>query len=465
MTRSAEAVVPETGSFRDPSGHVFSRHGRIYRRVNRCYAADYQHLLESGLYQRLVDDRVLVSHRDIGPEPAGRVDALTTLEPERIPFVSYPFEWSFSELKQAAVATLRIQRLAIEHGMALKDASAYNIQFRGHAPVLIDTLSFELWHEGTPWVGYRQFCQHFLGPLALMSYTDLRLGQLSRLFIDGPPLDLVGSLLPLTSRLSPSLLMHLHLHARAQKSRGDEEIAAAQPTAFKRGSMMGLIDHLESAVEKLAFGAANGPWVDYYDRTNYSAEAMAAKERTVASLIDKARPAVVWDLGANTGAFSRLAAARGAYTVAFDGDAAAVERHYVSCRSRGERNVLPLVMDLANPTGAMGWNHDERRSLIDRGPADLVLALGLIHHLRLANQVPFAMAAEFFGRLAPTLIVEFPSPADSQVRGMLSRMPALKGDYSSESFEDGFLRMFRIEQVHSLGDSERRLYFMRRRGA
>ena len=292
------------------------------------------------------------------------------LEPDPIPFISYPFEWSFSQLKQAAIATLRIQRLAIGHGMTLKDASAYNIQFKGTSPILIDTLSFEEWQEGTPWVAYRQFCQHFLAPLALMSRTEVRLGQLSRLFIDGVPLDLASRLLPLRTRLRPSLLVHLHLHARAQ-SRHGLNTSKSRAAGFKRHAMMGLIDHLESAIDSLTDGGPGGPWADYYDRTNYSPDAMAEKQRVVGEFVERVRPGTVWDLGANTGAFSRIASAQGAYTIAFDGDATAVERHFLDCRTRQDPHVLPLVMDLANPSGGMGWCHAERLSLIERGPADL----------------------------------------------------------------------------------------------
>ena len=144
------------------------------------------------------------------------------MQPEIIPFISYAYEWSFSQLQDAALATLAIEKKALEHGMSLKDASAYNIQFRGSRPVLIDTLSFERYREGEPWVAYRQFCQHFLAPLALMSHTDVRLGQLLRVYIDGVPLDLASRLLPGKTKLSLGLATHIHLHAQAQRKYADK---------------------------------------------------------------------------------------------------------------------------------------------------------------------------------------------------------------------------------------------------
>lgn len=450
------------GSFRDPSGHVFRRDGRLFRQVNLRYAPDYDQLLSSGLYRTLTERGLLVRHDEVSDPPDGD-GSYRILAPEPIPFISYPFEWAFSQLKSAALTTLAIQRLAVEHGMVLKDASAYNLQFVGAAPVFIDTLSFERWTEGTPWVAYRQFCQHFLGPLALMSATDVRLGALSRVFIDGPPLDLVSQLLPTSSKFHPSLLVHLHMHAKAQAKHGSEAIAERAPTNFTKRAMLGLVEHLESAVSRLTYKAAGTTWADYYAHTNYTEAAMAEKHRLVAAMVRDASPATAWDLGANTGAFSRVAADAGAYTLALDFDPAAVERAVLAGQAHQERRILPLVMDLSNPSGAMGWAHDERSSLAGRGPADLVLALGLIHHLTLSNHVPFAMTADFFARIGRTLIIEFVPPADSQVVGMLSRMPTAQDGYTQDAFETAYRARFEVLAAEPIAGTERRLYRLRPR--
>jgi len=457
-----ESAAAVSGSFRDPSGHVFRRDGRILRQVNHAYAADYDQLIASGLYRVLTQRGLLVGHEEVAEAP-DREPAYRVLAPERIPFISYPFEWAFSQLKAAARATLSVHRMAVEHGMVLKDASAFNIQFVGSNPIFIDSLSFERWVEGTPWVAYRQFCQHFLGPLALMSATDVRLGSLSRLFIDGPPLDLVSNLLPATSKFHPSLLVHLHLHARAQAKHGGAAIAGRTPTGFTKNAMLGLVDHLESAIERLTYKAAGTTWADYYTNTNYTDAAMAEKHRLVSGMLDAVRPSTTWDLGANTGAFSRLAADAGAYTLAIDGDPAAVERAVLAGQARKERRILPLVMDLANPTGAMGWAHQERSSLAERGPADTLLALGLVHHLTLSNHVPFAMTADFMARIGRTLIIEFVPPTDSQVVGMFSRMPRAEAGYSVDLFEQAYRERFHIHESEPIPGTERRLYRMESR--
>src|SRR6185503_16964008 len=199
-----------SASFRDPSGFLFSRGGVLYRQVNRKYEQEYARLMESGLYEKLVKAGLLIPHLEVDEAPAEsevtRAFAYKIIQPERAPFISYPYEWSFGQLKDAALATLSIQRRALKVGMSLKDASAYNIQFVRGKPTLIDTLSFEIYKEGQPWVAYRQSCQHFLAPLALMALKDVRLNQLLRVYIDGVPLDLASGLLPAKTRLNFGLL-------------------------------------------------------------------------------------------------------------------------------------------------------------------------------------------------------------------------------------------------------------------
>jgi hypothetical protein len=213
----SETHTKNAASFRDPSGFVFLRDGVIYRQVNRVYQNNYDHFIRSGLWDKLVEDGLLIAHSEVELEQSATGTAYKVIEPALIPFISYPYEWCFSQLKDAGLLTLEIQLKALEFGMSLKDCSAYNIQFNQGKPIFIDTLSFEMYREGQPWVAYRQFCQHFLAPLVLMSQTDIRLQQLLRIYIDGVPLDLASSLLPARSWLNFAWLSHIHMHAKSQK--------------------------------------------------------------------------------------------------------------------------------------------------------------------------------------------------------------------------------------------------------
>jgi SAM-dependent methyltransferase len=454
----------QPASFRDPSGYLFTHEGVLYRQVNRAYAAEYQHLMQSGLYAGLVKDGLLIPHQEVDVEPDDPKLAHVILQPERVDFISYPYEWSFSQLKDAALLTLRLARRALKHGMSLKDASAYNVTFHKGRPVFIDTLSFEMYAEGKPWTAYRQFCQHFLAPLSLMALKDVRLGQMLRLYIDGIPLDLASKLLPGKTRLSFPLLTHIHLHAQAQQRYAGSDAPVAKPPAahFSKQSFLGLLDSLEGAVKGMKWEPQGTEWGDYYDNTNYSQAAFQAKQQAVSRFLEQVQPATVWDLGANTGRFSRLAAERGATTLAFDIDPAAVEKGYRWCRANKESRITPLVLDLTNPSGGIGWANAERRSLEDRGPADLVLALALIHHLAISNNLPLPMIAEFFRRLSRWLVIEFVPKSDSQVQRLLSSRHDIFPTYTREGFEQAFCSYYRIVESQAVAGSERVLYWMER---
>lgn len=447
------------GSFRDPSGFVFESDGVLYRQVNREYRPHYDRLMISGLYEKLVADSLLVPHEEEPPGTDAR--AYKLIRPRRVPFISYPYEWSFSQLQDAALATLRIQNSALDFGMTLKDASAYNLQYFEGRWVLIDTLSFETYEEGEPWAAYGQYCRHFLAPLALMATRDYRLSSLLKHHIDGLPLDLVASLLPARTRLKPSLLIHLHLHARSQTKHAGARIKPGAHKTMSRLGLAGLIDSLEAGTRSLGWKSHSDVWAHYYAETNYSDEGFEAKKQLVSEFLDQATPAEVWDLGANVGLFSRLAEERGIPTVSLDFDPASVEANYLECRKMGRELILPLVMDLVNPSPRLGWAGVERESLADRGPADLTMALALIHHLAIANNVPLEDAAGYLAKLGRRLIIEFVPKSDSQVRRLLASRVDVFADYTQDGFEQAFQRCFAIERAEPIRGTERRLYLMR----
>jgi len=448
-------------SFRDPSGFLFKIDGLIYRQVNIIYKENYDHLITSGLYQALVHAGLLIPHDEVDIAPAQPDKAYKIIKPELIEFISYPYEWCFSQLKDAALAALKIQKKAFDFGMSLKDCSAYNIQFRKGKPIFIDTLSFEKYQEGKPWVAYRQFCQHFLAPLALMSYKDIRLNQLLRLYIDGVPLDLANSLLPFRTHFSFTLLSHIHLHARSQKHYAGKSVDTNR-YKVSRLSFRGLIENLETSIRKLRWRPKGTEWVDYYRDTNYSIDAFEHKKQTVTEFLYTLSPKNVWDLGGNVGIFSRIASDKGIPTISFDIDPAAVEMNYLQCAAKEDINILPLVIDLTNPSPGIGWTNEERMSLIERGPADAVLALALVHHLAISNNVPLSKIAEFLSRICSSLIIEFVPKSDSQVKRLLATREDIFPDYTQAAFERVFGRYFTVLNSVRIKDSERILYLMQR---
>lgn len=462
--RTNRSRVPS--SFRDPSGYLFWEDGELFRSVSGAFRADYDHCRSSGFFDEAFGRGLLIPHEEVAVNAGDDTapDRYALLKPERIPFISYPYEWSFSQLQDAALLTLELQLLALEHDLSLRDASAFNVQFHRGRPVFIDTLSFERYPENRPWVAYQQFCRHFLAPLALFAHCDPSLGRLSALHIDGVPLDLASRLLPGRTRLHPRLLAHIHLHARSQRvHQGRKDSAArARTQRISRHAVIGLVESLRAAVRGLGWRPAGTEWADYYDDTNYSDRAADAKARALEACLDAVAPESVWDLGANTGRFSRVAARRGAHTVAFDVDPAAVEKNYLEVRRAGEEHLLPLVLDLTNPSPALGWHSEERDALRDRGPVDLVIALALVHHLAISNNLPLSRVAEMLGDVARVALVEFVPKTDSQVQRLLASREDIFPDYTQAGFEAALCHRFRIRQRIPVDDSERVLYLLER---
>ena len=467
ITRHCETIP---ASFRDPSGFIFKHDGELYRQVNLSYRDHYQMLIDSGLYAALVERGMLTPHEEVDNPVADETSVWRILKPEPIKLISYPYEWCFSQLKDAALLTLDIQRIALEHGMCLKDASAYNVQFQNGRPTFIDSLSFEPYVEGSPWVAYRQFCQHFLAPLAVMAKRDVRLMQLMRSQIDGLPLDLASSLLPRRTWLNFGLLTHLHLHAKTQKAFSSSHKAPSETTLkFSKVSKLGLtglLEGLRNTISKLEWKPGGTEWGDYYNDTNYSDSSFETKRKQISAFLDDINPSTVWDLGANIGLFSRIASARSIATVAFDIDPSAVEINYRQIRKQNDPFLLPLILDLTNPSPGLGWNSTERDSLVDRGPVDCIMALALIHHLSISNNVPFDRVAAFFAELCGnSLIIEFVPKPDSQVQRLLRSREDIFAEYDREHFEQSFSEYFTIARSETIDGSERILYLMNKRQA
>ncbi|MEX2014752.1 MAG: hypothetical protein WD885_02350 [Candidatus Saccharimonadales bacterium] len=453
------AGAKNTGSFRDPSGFIFTEAGKLYRQVNLYYKKEYDHLMAGGLYKELTDNGLLISHQEVNHQ-AVTDESYKIIQPEKIDFISYPYEWSFSQLKDAALLTLEIQKVAMSKGMSLKDASAYNVQFHQGKPIFIDTLSFEIMEKPKPWVAYKQYCQHFLAPLSLMSSTDVKLSELLRSNIDGVPLELASKLLPGRSRLSFGMAAHIHLHAKSQKRHATATKSSIKTRSISQNALHGIISSLNNATKKLSWKPSKTEWGEYYSFTNYNDKSFADKKKIIDKFLDIAKPKNVWDLGANNGLFSRIAADRGIKTVAFDIDPIAVEADYIMVKKNNEEAILPILMDLTNPSPPLGWAHQERESLEQRGPVDMVFSLALIHHLAISNNLPLESVADYFARLGEYLVIEFVPKGDSQVDILLATREDIFPHYTEAGFEKAFKTKYKIIDKTKIKGSKRTLYLM-----
>lgn len=455
-----------TSSFRDPSGFVFKEDGEIYRQINKFYQKEYDFFLSSGLYEKLISLGYIIPHALLDLKKAKDPNlAYKVIKPEKIPFWSYPYEWCFGQLKDGALLTLKIQEIALVYGMSLKDASSFNIQFLKGKPILIDSLSLEIYKEGKPWVAYKQFVETFLAPLSLMSMVDVRLGRLLVNYLDGVPLDLTSKMLPFRSKLNLSLLFHIHAHSKTQIKSANKKIDEKKIiSGFSKRAFLGLIESLKSALNGLKWDFKKTQWAKYYEKegNNYNDRSFRAKINLTEKFLKIINPKTVWDLGANTGYFSRIASGLGSDVVSFDADFGALEQNYNLIKEKNEEKILPLFSDLTNPSPSLGWENDERLSLFQRGPTNTLLALALIHHLAISKNVPFDFLASSFSKMGEYLIIEYVPKDDSQVQILLANRKDIFTNYSKGNFEKVFSNFFKIITSESIETSKRTLYLMKK---
>ncbi|MBX3562567.1 MAG: class I SAM-dependent methyltransferase [Sphingomonas sp.] len=428
----------DPGSFRDPSGRILVADDRIYRAVFRGGAENFAGARDAGVYRKAIERGQLIGMEEIAPDRIGTDDAAPEhlLEHPKIDFVSYPYEWTFSALKAAALLHLRFHIDLLADGFTLSDATAYNIQFNGTRPVFIDHLSVVRYEEGSPWTGQRQFAMQFLNPLLLWAKRGIAPNAWFRGSGEGLAPEDVAPLLRLRDKLSFTVLAHVLGPAAVHRRRVAKGTAGAPPRDIKlpRKNLVALLETLHGYIEGLSLPGGRTIWSDYAGCNSYDAARRSAKHDFVARHVAEARPGLLFDLGCNSGDFSRTALDHGARAVVgFDFDFGALERAFVRFDADGGR-MLPLWLDATNPSPSQGWAGAERKSLGARGAADSLLALAVIHHLAIARNVPLDMAVDWLMSLAPVGVIEFPSKSDPMVQQLLSGRPDIFPDYTEEAF-------------------------------
>ena len=463
MTASSPSSFQrEVSSFRDPAGFLFWRDGNIYRYVAPSYARQFGNARASGLYAEAIASGRLLPFELVETSTPGTEQAVAVLRPHQLPLVTYPYEWSFGQLKDAAILTLELQLAALKHGMLLKDASAYNVQFVDGRPCFIDHLSFDLVSEHGLWPAYGQFCRHFLAPLALMAETDLGLGRLSQLYLDGIPLEIASKLLPRRTWSRPGLALHLHLHARMILKHASRRVSVQ---SLSPSRLTALADSLLAVVRRLSPKRQATEWGAYYSDTNYSDEALEAKKQLVQEMMQRLFPKAVWDVGGNNGFFSHAIRDLAGQIVCMDLDGVAVDQNYARCKAERMKNVMPLVVDISCPSPGIGFGNRERLTFEERSKPDLIMALALIHHLAIARNIPFAKLAPYFAERGAYLIIEFVPKSDSQVERLLLNRKDVFDDYFEEGFRAAFAAYFDTLDERPIPSTQRKLVLMRRKSS
>ncbi len=445
-------------SYRDADGFVFESGGKVYRFIRPSYFDDYRLLMESGLYAALTAAGRLISHEEIKDLPGGLPQEGIVLLPEQIPFISYPYEWSFDMWRDAALVTLKTAIASPEKGMILKDATPFNIQFYKGRPVFIDTLSFEKYTPGRSWVAYRQFCECFLGPLLLMHYGHRDMGKLFLAYPGGIPLEVIKSLLPHKAKWNIHTYMHIFLQEKIARKKMSEKDSEQE---FPQKKLSLLLSGLEQFVSGLKPKKNRSDWDDYYTDSILGPEYLAAKEKAFMSLVKEAEFKTVLDLGANDGRFSLLLEAKADHIIAADADSNCINALYQTIRNKKIKNILPLVSALHTPSPGIGWANEERMSFTQRAKADLVLMLALIHHLAISANLPLEKIAAWLKEAGTYIIIEFVPKSDDRVKLLLQNREDIFSEYSIEAFRDIFSRHFDLLKEEKIGDTERVIFLMK----
>jgi SAM-dependent methyltransferase len=455
----------EPGSFRDPDSRVFTGDGRVLRLLSEQGLADWRALSSSGLLEELQDDVIRTREVEADVPEALHGGVAAVLEHDRIPFVSYPYEWTFGMLRDAALLQLELLRRAIEKGLILKDSTPYNVQFRGAQPVFIDVGSFEQLREGEPWAGYRQFCMLFLYPLLLQAWKDVPFQPWLRGSLEGITPREARSMLSARDLLRRGVLSHVVLHERLERRYEEKEAdfkGDLRKAGFKKELILANIRGLARLIRRLRWEPGRSVWSEYGPETTYSHDDAERKARFVADAVAEESPRLVWDLGCNDGRHARLAAEHAEYVVAMDADSLVVDRLYGALREESQTRILPLAVNVVDPPPALGWRGQERRPLPERGRPDLTLALALIHHVSIGGNVPVTEFLDWLRGVTGSLVIEFVSPEDPMARRLLARKrPGDHPDYRADWFEQSLTERFEIVRSEQLAGGARTLYLAR----
>ncbi len=459
----------EPGSFRDHDGRVVIAPDGVYRVLAADGLADWEALAGTALWRELQDEGLVVrtepAELEVPPDllataPAG------VLRHERVPFVSYPYEWPFSMLKDAALLQLALNRRTLRADLTLKDASPYNVQWRGSAPVFIDVGSFERLRPGEPWAGYRQFCMLFLYPLMLQAYKDLSFHAALRGSLDGiAPHDARAVLSG--ERFRKGVLSNVLLHARMETRyagvSGREVKQELRRAGFNKELLDATLGKLEKLVQGLEWKPGETAWTGYGEDNTYDDASAARKARFVREAAARRPVRLAWDVGCNDGAYARIAAESAELVVAFDADHATVDGLYRRLREERRTDILALVMSVTDPSPDLGWRGLERASLERRGAPDLALCLAVVHHVCITGNVPVRELLDWLRSLDAALVIEFPDRSDPMVQRLLSgKRDGANPDYDKATFERALEERFQIDRTEPVSET-RTLYEARPR--
>ena len=456
-------VEPNNISFRDTAARVVKKESGYYRYIFHEYKAEYDHLIQSGLYEELTQKDLLIEHQEIQID-TDDPKVYKLLYPTQIPFQSYPFEWSYTQWRKTILAYLRINHIALKYGMILKDATPYNFYLIGGKAVMFDTSSFMFFNENDSWIAYRQFCEEFLSPVALMHYNGAEWSKLTMANLRGIPLSFVSKQLPIKSWLNLTTLLHIHLHSKYSGNNESKEIENKKNKGFTLEKIKSLQKMIFNALSKWEKPHQfTNHWSTYYENDIESQEYLKDKEATIRKWLEIIKPKSILDLGANTGKFSFIAAEYSERVISIEVDEKCVDEIEEKISIKNS-NVFTLLGNVAKPSPTIGFLNSGTESIYKRGCSDVVLGLALVHHLHISNRLSFEQISLLFASFTNVnLIVEFIPISDNKVRILLKDKIINLFNYNEIHFTNSLSRNFNLIEAISLKDTGRRLFLFEKK--
>ncbi len=457
----------DPGSYRDPDSRVFRHDSVIYRCLSARALSDFKHVTASDFYQQALKNQLIVATEqltDVSGLPPLDARWVAVLKHETVPVVSYPYEWPFSMLKDAALLQLDLTVSALEHGLTLKDATPYNVQWFGTSPRFIDIGSFAKYEPGSPWAGYRQFCQQFFYPLLLQAHKGVPYQPWLRGSLEGIEAEQCLSMLSVRDYLRGGVVPHVYLQAKAQSRYEDTRRDVSgdlKAAGFGVALILNNVRRLRRLVQRLEWNPPRSTWSEYTSEHSYEEDDLARKKSFVERVLASRRWPLVWDMGSNTGTYSRVAAEHADYVLALDADHLAVDRMYTALKQEQRACVLPLIADVADPSPGLGWRGRERLALGDRATPDLILCLALIHHLVIGRNIPLDDLVEWLAAFGADLVIEYVGHKDPMVERLLRNRVGQEIEYSADALERALARHFETVTDEALASGTRTLYHAR----
>jgi len=456
-------IEVDQGSFRDPAGKVLYYNDRVLRLLNKDGVDRFNFLNENNLLDSCISNKFLVKSNKINSDNINlnNLENKIIIEHERIEYISYPYEWCFDQLKDAALHHLNFHIFLLNNNATLLDGSAFNIQFNGHKPIFIDLLSIKKYENGEYWTAHKQFCENFLNPLILKSKKGIDFNNWFRGNLEGINTKDLNAILSIKDKFSFNIFTQVFLlnflEQRAIKNK-KKDITQIKKRKFPKQSFLSMLNSMKKFITSLEVKKSSTIWDDYSKDNTYKINEENLKKKIVKEFADRYKFETLIDLGCNDGVYSKICLENGCkYVIGFDYDLNSIDNAY-KISKKEKLNFLPLYFDASNPSPNLGWAQNERKGFVERINFTGMISLAFEHHLAIAKNIPLDQTIKWLTDTAPQGLIEFVPKNDETIKKMLALKGDIFKDYNEENFKTLLLKNVNIVSETIISDSGRKIF-------